>query len=81
MRRAMKKPASATKKPVRRATLLEDLLSDFLEIEDILLKMELKDGLGPLTAKEVRLYRQLRAKLRDVISELTNDVAQEHSAA
>ena len=51
------------------------------KIEDILLQMELKDGLEPLTAKEVRLYRQLRAKLRDVISELTNDVAQEHSAA
>jgi len=78
----MKKPAAgATKRPVRRATLLEDLLSDILEIEEILLQMELKDGLEPLTAKEVRLYRQLRAKLRDVISELTNDVAQEHSAA
>jgi len=77
----MKKPAAgATKKPVRRATLLEDLLSDFLEIEDILLKMELK-GLKPLTAKELQLYRQLRAKLHDVISELANDLAQEQSAA
>jgi len=76
----MKKPAAgATKRPVRRGTLLEDLLSDILEIEEILLQMELKDGLEPLTAKEVRLYRQLRAKLRDVISELTNNLA--HSAA
>jgi hypothetical protein len=78
----MKKPAArATKKPVRRATLLEDLLSNFLEIEEILLQMELKDRLEPLTAKEVRLYKKLRAKLREVISELTTDLAQEHSAA
>ena len=41
----IKKPAHpAMKKPVSRATLLEDLLSDFLEVEDMLLKLELKDG-------------------------------------
>jgi len=78
----MKKPVGrAMKKPVRRATLLEDLLSDFLEIEDIPLKMELKDELRPLTAKEKQLYKAARARLRELINELTNDLAQEHSAA
>lgn len=49
----MKKPVGRVpKKPVRRATLLEDLLSDLLEIKDLVLKMELNDGLKPLTAKE-----------------------------
>jgi hypothetical protein len=32
----------AMKKPVKRAILLEDVLRDFLEVEDILLKLELK---------------------------------------
>jgi hypothetical protein len=78
----MKKPVDrAPMKPVRRATLLEDLLSGFLEIEEIVWKMELKDAPKPLAEKERRLYKDLRAKLRELISELTNDLAQEHSAA
>ena len=78
----MKKPADrAMKKPVRRATLLEEVLSGFLDIEDVLLKMELQNGLKPLTGRENLLYKEVRAKLRELITELTNDVAHEHSAA
>jgi hypothetical protein len=69
------------KKPVSRATLLEDLLSDFLEVEDILLKLELEDRTRPLTTKETRLCKEVRARLRELIIELTNDLAREHSAA
>lgn len=44
----MKKPAHpAMKKPVSRATLLEYLLSDFIEVEDMLLQLELRTVLGP----------------------------------
>ena len=78
----MKKPVRpAMKKPVSQATLLEDLLSDFLEVEDILLKLELEDRTRPLTIKETRLYKEVRARLRKLITELTNDVAREHNAA
>jgi hypothetical protein len=55
------------KKPVSRATLLEDLLSDFLEVEDILLKLELEDRTRPLTTKETRLCKEVRARLRELI--------------
>jgi hypothetical protein len=40
------------KKPVQRVSLLEDVLSDLMEVEDILLKLELKEKLQPLTAKQ-----------------------------
>jgi hypothetical protein len=78
----MKKPVRpAMKKPVSQATLLEDLLSDFLEVEDILLKLELEDRTRLLTTKETRLCKEGRARLRELIIELTNDLAREHSAA
>ena len=78
----MKKPAHpAMKKPVSRATLLENLLSDFLEVEDLFLKLELKDGTRPLSTKETRLYNEVHARLRELITELTSDLAREHSAA
>jgi hypothetical protein len=78
----MKKPVRpAMKKPVSQATLLEDLLSDFLEVEDILLKLELEDRTRPLTTKETRLCKEVRARLRELIIEVTNDLAREHSAA
>jgi hypothetical protein len=52
-------PAILTrKKPVRRATLLEDVLRDFLEVEDTLLKLELKGVLQPLTVEQKQLYKK-----------------------
>jgi hypothetical protein len=71
----------AMKRRGSRATLLEDILSDLIEVEDMLLELELKDSVRPLTIKETRLYKEVRARLRELITELTNDLAREHSAA
>ena len=69
------------KKPVKRAILLEDVLSDFLEVENILLKMELKNALQPLSAKQAQLYEGIVASVRELVGDLTIEVAQEHRAA
>jgi hypothetical protein len=69
------------KKSVKRATLLEHVLSDFLKLEDILLQLELKDALQPLTAKEKQLYTVMKQCLRELVRDLTNDVEQERRAA
>ena len=77
----MKKPAHpAMKKPVSRATLLEYLLSDFIEVGHAF-AAGIKDGTRPLTTKETRLYNEVRARLRELITALTNDLAREHGAA
>ena len=67
------------KKP-KRVTLLEDVLSDFLEVEGILTKLQILDALQ-LTAKQMRLYKEIVAKVNELVRDLTNDVAQEHDAA
>jgi hypothetical protein len=69
------------KKLFNRAILLEDVLSDFLEVEDILLRLELKNALQPLAAKQMQLHDETLAMLRELIRDLSNDVAQEHRAA
>jgi hypothetical protein len=69
------------KKPVKRAILLEAVLSDFLEVEDILLNVELNNWLYPLTGRQKQLYNEVVAKLSELIGNLTADVAQEHRAA
>jgi len=69
------------RKPVKRASLLEHALSDFLEVEDILLKLELQGELQPLTARQTLLYKEVIETLHELIRELTNDVAREHRAA
>ena len=69
------------KKPVKRVNLLENVLSDFLEVEDILLKVELKKELEPLSAKQRQLYKETLASLSELVRDLTKDVAQEHRAA
>jgi len=43
----LERKAMNMKKPVSRATLLEYLLSDFIEVEDMLLQLELRTVLGP----------------------------------
>ena len=53
------------KRPVRRASWLENVLSDFLEVEDILLKLELKDDVQSLTARQRQLYREIVDRLHD----------------
>ena len=69
------------RKPVKRASLLEDVLSDFLEVEDILLKLELQGELQPLTARQTVLYKEVIERLHELVRDLTNDVAREHRAA
>ena len=69
------------RKPVKRASLLEDVLSDFLEVEDILLKLELQGELQPLTPRQTLLYKEVIERLHELVRDLTNDVAREHRAA
>jgi hypothetical protein len=69
------------KKPVQRVSLLEDVLSDFFEVEDVLVKLKLKNKLQPLTAKQMQLYKEILARLRELVRDVTKDVAQEHRAA
>ena len=68
------------KKPIKRVTLLEDVLSDFLEVEGILTKLQILEALQ-LTAKQMQLYKEIVAKMNELVRDLTNDVAQEHAAA
>jgi SNF2 family DNA or RNA helicase len=68
------------KKPIKRVTLLQDVLSDFLEVEGILSKLQIVEALQ-LTAKQMQLYKEIVAKVNELVRDLTNDVAQEHDAA
>jgi hypothetical protein len=68
------------KKPIKRVTLLEDVLSDFLEVEGILSKLQIVEALQ-LTAKQMQLYKEIVARVNELVRDLTNDVAQEHGAA
>ena len=73
-------PSSLMKKPIKRVTLLEDVLSDFLEVEGILTKLQILEALQ-LTAKQMQLYKEIVAKVNELVRDLTNDVAQERDAA
>jgi hypothetical protein len=68
------------KKPIKRVTLLQDVLSDFLEVEGILSNLQIVEALQ-LTAKQMQLYKEIVARLNELVRDLTNDVAQEHDAA
>jgi SNF2 family DNA or RNA helicase len=68
------------KKPIKRVTLLQDVLSDFLEVEGILSKLQIVEALQ-LTAKQMQLYKEIAARVNELVRDLTNDVAQEHDAA
>jgi SNF2 family DNA or RNA helicase len=68
------------KKPIKRVTLLEDVLSDFLEVEGILSKLQIVEALQ-LTAKQMQLYKEIVARVNELVRDLTDDVAQEHGAA
>jgi SNF2 family DNA or RNA helicase len=68
------------KKPIKRVTLLQDVLSDFLEVEAILSKLQIVEALQ-LTAKQMQLYKEIVARVNELVRDLTDDVAQEHGAA
>ena len=69
------------KKPVQRATLLEDVLADLIQVEETLLQLELSEPFDALTEKQAQLYTEMLARLRELVQDLSNDVAQEHRAA
>ena len=69
------------KKPVRRVSLLEDVLSDFLEVDDLLATLEQEGALQPLTAKQTQLYKEIMEKVTELVTDLISDVAREHRAA
>jgi hypothetical protein len=68
------------KKPIKRVTLLQDVLSDFLEVEGILSNLQIVEALQ-LTAKQMQLYKEIVARVNELVRDLTDDVAQEHGAA
>ena len=68
------------KKPIKRVTLLEDVLSDVLEVEGILTNLQILEALQ-LTAKQMQLYKEIVAKVNELVRDLTNDVAQEHDVS
>jgi hypothetical protein len=55
-------------------------ISDFLEVEGILSKLQIVEALQ-LTAKQMQLYKEIVARVNELVRDLTNDVAQEHGAA
>ena len=69
------------KKPVKRVSLREDLLSNLIEVEDILLKLELTNELQPLSAKQKQLHKEIVERVTELVRDLSNDVAGEHRVA
>jgi SNF2 family DNA or RNA helicase len=54
------------KKPIKRVTLLQDVLSDFLEVEGILSKLQIVEALQ-LTAKQMKLYKEIVARVNELV--------------
>jgi len=68
------------KKPVKRALRLEEVLGDLIGTEETLLRFELDEVFDALTEKQMRLYKEVLAKLHQPVQDLSNEVAQEHPA-
>jgi len=58
---------------------LEEVLGDLIGTEE--LRLELDETFDALTEKQTRLYKEVLAKLSEVVQDLSKDVAQEHHAA
>jgi hypothetical protein len=71
----------AMRKPVKRAIQLEEVLGDLIATEETLLRLELDQAFDALSEKQMRLYKEVLAKLSELVKDLSNDVAQEHHAA
>jgi hypothetical protein len=67
------------KRLVKRVSLLVDVLNDFFQVEGILLKVELNNEVQSLAAKQMQQYNETLGKLRELLRDLTNDVAQRTS--
>jgi hypothetical protein len=79
--RFMSYDSVAMRKPVKRAIRLEEVLGDLIGTEETLLRLEMDQAFDALTEKQMRLYKEVLAKLRELVQDLSNDVAQEHHAA
>ena len=71
----------AMRKPVKRAVRLEEVLGDLIGTEETLLRLELDQDFDALSDKQMRLYKEVLAKLSELVQDLSNDVAKEHHAA
>ena len=71
----------AMRKPVKRAIRLEEVLGDLIGTEETLLRLQMDNAFDALTEKQIRLYKEVLAKLSELVQDLSNDVAQEHHAA
>ena len=60
---------------------LEEVLGDLIGTEETLLRLELDETFDALTEKQTRLYKEVLAKLSELVQDLSKDVAQEHHAA
>ena len=69
------------RKPVKRAIRLEEVLGDLIGTEETLLRLQMDNAFDALTEKQIRLYKEVLAKLSELVQDLSNDVAQEHHAA
>jgi hypothetical protein len=69
------------RKPVKRAIRLEEVLGDLIGAQETLLRLEMDQSFDALTEKQMRLYKEVLAKLSELVQDLSNDVAQEHHAA
>jgi hypothetical protein len=69
------------RKPVKRAIRLEEVLGVLIGTEETLLRLEMDQAFDSLTEKQMRLYKEVLAKLSELVQDLSNDVAQEHHAA
>ena len=69
------------RKPVKRAIRLEEVLGDVIGTQETLLRLELDQDFNALSEKQMRLYKDVLAKLSELVQDLSNDVAREHHAA
>jgi len=63
------------RKPVKRAIRLEEVLGDLIGTEETLLRLQMDNAFDALTEKQIRLYKEVLAKLSELVQDLSNDVA------
>ena len=77
----MRYDSVAMRKTVKRAIRLEEVLGELIGTEETLLRLELDQDFNALSEKQIRLYKEVLARLRELVQDLSNDVAEEHHAA
>jgi len=69
------------KKPVQRAIYLEEAVSELLEAEYILSKVESSDLFQAFTTRQKAEYYNVLRRVRTMIKNLSDDASREQSAA